>query len=249
MAGHSKWANIKRKKAANDAKRGQLFTKLLREIQIAAKHGGGNVDHNIRLKTAVATAKSQSVPNDNIDKAIKRGTGDMEGVDYEEVVYEGYGPGGVALLIKTLTDNKNRTVAEIRHALTRCNGSLASTNSVAYQFNDRGVISVKKEDGEEESLFELAIDAGAEDVVDEEDVWEVLTDPKELHAVGAALEEAGIKSECELRSVPDSTIEVAGKDAQTLIKLLEMLEDLDDVQNVTANFEMDDSELAAMSSE
>lgn len=243
MSGHSKWSTIKRKKAAVDAKRGKIFTRLLKEIQIAAKMGGGSVEGNPRLKSAVTTAKSQSVPADNIERAIKRGTGDMEGVDYEEVVYEGYGPGGVAILIKTLTDNRNRTVAEVRHALTKHNGSLANANAVAYLFNDRGVLSVPKAEIDEENLFELALGAGAEDISDEGDYWEVVTEPNACDAVREALAESCEGVEGEVQSVPDTTVAVTGKDAESVLKLLEMLDELDDVQSVTANFDISDEEM------
>ena len=246
MAGHSKWSKIKRKKGANDAKRGKIFTRLLREIQIAAKHGGGSVEANPRLRSAVQTAKSQGVPNDNIDKAIKRGTGDLEGVEYEEVLYEAYAPGGVALLIKTLTDNKNRTVAEVRHTLGKYNGSLAGANAVAYMFNDRGIVTVEREAISEEQLFELVLEAGAEDIQDEEDVWEITCDPAAYDEVTTALEKAELSYEGEIRAVPDASIMVEGSDAEGLMKLIDALDDLDDVQDVTGNFDVDDSVLEAM---
>ncbi|MDC0358080.1 YebC/PmpR family DNA-binding transcriptional regulator [Oligoflexia bacterium] len=243
MSGHSKWSTIKRKKASVDSKRGKLFTKLLKEVQIAAKMGGGNPDGNPRLSAAIATAKSNSVPADNIDRAIKRGTGDMEGVDYEEITYEAYGPGGVAILVKVLTDNKNRSVAEVRHALTRSNGSLGGTNSVAYLFEEKGIITVAKAEVGEEELFEVALEAGAEDVTDEGDVWQVVTAPADFGAVEQAIGELDKQFEGEVQFIPNNTVAVSGKDADTLLKLLDMLDDLDDVQNVVANFEMDDSEL------
>lgn len=243
MSGHSKWSTIKRKKAAIDSKRGKVFTRLLKEIQVAAKMGGGSPDGNPRLKTAVLSAKAQSVPQDNIERAIKRGTGDMEGVDYEEVVYEGYGPAGVAILIKTLTDNRNRTVAEVRHALTRCGGSLGSTNSVAYQFTDKGMISIPRQNAPEEEVFESALEAGAEDIVDTGDSWEVSTPVEAFHRVIETLSSRWPESEGEIRPIPNVTVPIAGKHAEALIKLLDMLDDLDDVQDVIANFEMDDEEL------
>lgn len=246
MSGHSKWATIKRKKAAVDAKRGKIFTRLLKEIQIAAKMGGGNADANPRLKAAIQTAKSQSVPGDNIDRAIKRGTGDLEGVDYEEVVYEGYGPGGVAIMVKTLTDNRNRTVAEVRHAFTRHNGSLAGSNAVAYIFKDTGVLTIPKESVSEEQLFDSALEAGAEDIRDEDPVWEVLTRPKSFEAVRQALLKLTENIEGEIRPIPDNRVRVSGHDAESLLKLLDALDDLDDVQNVSANFDIDDKELQAL---
>ena len=246
MAGHSKWSTIKRKKAAVDAKRGKVFTRLLKEVQIAAKIGGGNLEGNPRLKTAVATAKASSVPNDNIERAIKRGTGEDEGVDYEEVVYEGYGPGGVAILIKTLTDNKNRTVAEVRHALTKHNGSLASANAVAYQFKDRGVLTIAKEQISEDDLYDAALEAGADDISDEGEYWEIKTEPNDIEQVREALVALEKEVDGEVRPVPDNSVMVSGKDAQSLLKLLDMLDDLDDVQNVVANFDLDDAEMAAL---
>ncbi len=247
MAGHSKWSTIKRKKAANDAKRGKLFTKLLKEIQIAAKVGGPSLDGNPRLKTAVQTAKSQSVPSDNIERAIKKGSGDDEGLDYEEITYEGYGPGGVAILVKSLTENRNRTVAEVRHAFSKYNGSLGSTNSVAYQFTDKGVFTFAKDVIEEDVLFEAALEAGAEDVSDEGDVWQVVTEVSSFGEVRDALEALGKDFEGELTSIPESTVTVTGGDAETLLKLLDALDDLDDVQKVVANFDMDDDDIALAS--
>ncbi|MCB0352580.1 MAG: YebC/PmpR family DNA-binding transcriptional regulator [Bdellovibrionales bacterium] len=243
MAGHSKWSKIKRKKAVNDQKRGKLLTKLLREVQVAAKMGGSNIEGNPRLKVAVQTAKSNSVPMDNIERAISRGAGDGEGVDYEEVTYEGYGPGGVAVLVKTLTDNRVRTVAEVRHAFNKCNGSLGSTNSVAYQFNEKGVFVFSKKDISEEELYEAAIEAGAEDVKDDEDSFEVLTDPSNFGSVRDALEALGKEFEGELVPIPTMTVKVEGEDAEGVLKLLDMLDNLDDVQNVVANFDMDSAEL------
>lgn len=243
MSGHSKWSTIKRKKAAQDSKRGKLFTKLLKEIQIAAKMGGGNPDGNPRLSAAIQTAKSNSVPSDNIDRAIKRGTGDMEGVDYEEITYEAYGPGGVAILVKVLTDNKNRSVAEVRHALTKCNGSIGGSNSVAYLFEEKGIITLAKSEVSEEELFDVALEAGAEDVKDDDECWQVVTSPADFGEVEQAIEKLGKTFEGEVQPVPTTSVKVAGKDAQTLLKLLEMLDDLDDVQSVVANFEMDDADL------
>ena len=247
MSGHSKWSTIKRKKAATDAKRGKLFTRLLKEIQVAAKAGGGSVDGNPRLKAAVQAAKSQSVPSDNIDKAIKRGTGEVEGADYEDVMYEGYGPGGVALLIKALTDNKNRTVAEVRHALTRCNSSLGSSNSVAYLFNEKSVFVINKSDATEEELMDATLEAGAEDIHDEDEVWEIHGALQDFNAIRDALETLAKPYEAELRWVPDTTTKVTGKDAETLLRLFDMLDELEDVQNVFSNFEMDDSEMESLS--
>jgi len=243
MAGHSKWSKIKRKKAANDAKRGANFTKLLKEIQVAAKMGGADPAGNPRLKVAIQIAKSSSVPNDNIDRAITKGAGNLDGVDYEDVLYEGYGPGGVAILVKTLTENRNRTVAEVRHAFNKYGGSLGSTNSVAYQFTDKGVFTLPKECVGEEQLYECAIDAGAEDLKDDGECWEVICEPSLFGEVRDGLERLQVELEGELTSIPNNTVSVAGKEAETLIKLLEVLEDLDDVQRVVANFELDETTL------
>ncbi|MCI5066722.1 YebC/PmpR family DNA-binding transcriptional regulator [bacterium] len=247
MAGHSKWSKIKRKKAANDAKRGANFTKLLKEVQVAAKMGGADVSGNPRLKVAVQIAKSNSVPNDNIERAINKGAGNLDGVDYEDVVYEGYGPGGIAILVQTLTENRNRTVAEVRHAFTKYGGSLGSTNSVAYQFQERGVFTIARELVSEEELFECIIEAGAEDLKEDGDVWEVQCDPTQFGAVRDAIEQLGHEFEGELIPIPDNSIQVSGKEAESLLKLLEVLEDLDDVQRVVANFELDEGELERIS--
>lgn len=247
MAGHSKWARIKRKKAATDAKRGKHFTRLLREVQVAARLGGANVDGNPRLKTAISVAKANSVPNDNIDRAISRGAGDGDGIEYEEIVYEGYGPGGVALLIKAMTDNRNRTVAEVRHALSKCNGNLGSTNSVAYLFNERGVITIPKDAVSEEQLFDVALDAGADDISDEETHWEISTEPEKFEDVRSSIEKLGCEYDGQVQPVPETTVSVAGKDAEQIMRLMELLDDLDDVQDVVANFEIDDAELESLS--
>jgi len=245
MSGHSKWATIKRKKAAVDAKRGKIFTRLLREIQVAAKMGGGNLDANVRLKTAVLAAKAQSVPNDSIDRAVKRGAGDADGADYEDVVYEGYGPAGVAILVKALTDNRNRTVAEVRHAFAKHGGNLANANSVAYQFKEMGVITIEKEGLAEDKIFDTALEAGADDIKDEGDIWEVYTSTQAFEDVRTALLAVAPNLEAEISSVPDSKIMVTGDDAEKLLKLLDALDDLDDVQSVASNCDMDDSVLEA----
>lgn len=246
MAGHSKWSKIKRKKAANDAKRGANFTKLLKEIQVAAKMGGADPAGNPRLKVAIQTAKSSSVPNDNIERAITKGAGNQDGVDYEDVLYEGYGPGGVAILVKTLTENRNRTVAEVRHAFNKYGGSLGSANSVAYQFTDKGVFTIARSAVSEDQLYESAIDAGAEDLKDDGEYWEVVCEPSLFGEVRDALELLNVEIEGELTSIPNNTVTVGGKDAETLLKLLEVLEDLDDVQRVVANFELDEAALASL---
>jgi YebC/PmpR family DNA-binding regulatory protein len=246
MSGHSKWATIKRKKAATDAKRGKLFTRLLREIQVSAKLGGA-LEGNARLRTAVQAARSVSVPSDNIDRAVKRGLGQLDGADYEEVAYEAYGPGGVAILVKTLTDNRNRTVGELRSILTRHGGSMAGVNSVAYLFTDRGSIAVQKGAIEEDELLALALEAGADDLVDEGDRWVVQTDLKSFDGVRAAVQSRVQDAEAALAPVASTSVPVAGKDAEILLKLLDALDDLDDVQNVYANFDIDDGELGRLS--
>lgn len=248
MSGHSKWSTIKRKKAATDAKRGKLFTRLLKEIQVAARMGGGSIDGNPRLRSAVQAARAQSVPGDTIEKAIKRGTGDLEGVQYEEITYEGYGPGGVAILVTALTDNKTRTVAEVRHAFSRNNGNLASSNSVAYLFKERGVLNLPKSSIPEEKVFEIALDAGASDIQDDGDVWEIVTEASEFEAVKEALKNAGADPQGEIQLQADTNVRVTGKDAENTVKLLEILDELDDVQKVVANFDMDQAEFERLSS-
>lgn len=245
MAGHSKWSKIKRKKAVNDQKQGAVFTKLIREITVAAREGGGNPDFNPRLRLAIDTAKGQNMPNDNIDRAIKKGTGDLEGVSYEEIAYEGYGPGGVALYIETLTDNPNRTVADIRYVLGRQNGSLGTSGSVAWQFDRKGMIYVDATRYHEDAVLEAALLAGADDVQRDDDEFAVTTEVATFHEVQTALKEAGIEfSEAELTMVPRTPVEVGGDDAVKVLRLLEALDDLDDVQNVHTNADVDDEVMA-----
>lgn len=245
MAGHSKWKQIKHYKAAADAKRGAMFTKLIREITVAAKQGGGDPDGNPRLRTAIDNAKAQSMPKDNIERAVKKGTGELEGVDYQDVVYEAYGPGGVAIMIQALTDNPTRTVAEVRAKLSRGGGNLGTSNSVAFMFDRKGQIFLEAAGLNEDQVMEQALEAGAEDFVREDDAFVITTAPADLHAVRQALDMAGLKvSQAELSWIPKSTVAVTGEPAQQLMKLLETLEELDDVQKVDANFEMDESELA-----
>ena len=244
MAGHSKWKTIKHAKAATDAKRGAVFTKLIREITVAAKSGGGDPGGNPRLRTAIDAARSQSMPKDNIDRAIKKGTGELEGVEYVEVTYEAYGPGGVALMIQALTDNPTRTVADVRAKLSRNGGNLGTSGSVAFMFDRRGRIYFAAK-GDEDATMELALDCGASDFARDDDTFVVTTESSDLHAVKEALESKGVKlDEAKLEWVPQSTVHVTGEDARTLIKLLDVLEDLDDVQNVEGNFDIDDSALA-----
>ncbi len=240
MSGHSKWSTIKRKKAVTDAKRGKVFTKLIREITVAARDGGGDPAFNPRLRLAVDTAKAGNMPADNITRAIKKGTGDLEGVNYEEIAYEGYGPGGVALYIEALTDNQNRTVADIRHILTKNAGSLGTTGSVGWQFDRKGMIYLEGEHLEE-ALFDLAIEVGADDVVQNDRETVVITNAENFHEVQEQLKNSGIKMDRAVLSwVPKNEIEVGVDDAKKLLKILESLEDCDDVQQVSSNADFDD---------
>ena len=247
MAGHSKWKQIKHYKAAADAKRGAQFTKLIREITMAAKLGGGDPAGNPRLRTAIETARAASMPKENIERAVKKGTGELEGVDYQDVMYEAYGPGGVAILIFAVTDNPTRTVAEVRHKLSRGGGNLGATNSVSWMFERKGQLYVDAARYEEDATLERALEAGAEDFAREDDHYVVTTDPNALHDVKGALETKGVVvTEAEVAYVPKNTVQVAGETATALIKLLEALEELDDVQKVAANFEMDADEMAGV---
>ncbi len=248
MSGHNKWSTIKHKKGAADARRGRLFTKLIKEIAMAARVGGGSVESNARLRSAVQAAKKASMPSDNIEKAIKRGTGGLEGVSYEEVVYEGYGPGGAALLIEVMTDNKNRTTSEIRHLLTKYGGNLGATGSVAFQFHKKGYIAVEKSAVKEDTLMELALEAGAEDLRTEDaDLFEIYTDPASFEAVKARIESKNIPVQtAEIQMVPQNTIDVQDK-GPVLLKLLEMVEEHDDVQRVWSNGNIEDKYLEAAS--
>jgi YebC/PmpR family DNA-binding regulatory protein len=248
MAGHSKWKQIKHYKAATDAKRGALFTKLIREITIAAKQGGGDPNGNARLRTAIETARSNSMPKENIERAIKKGTGELEGVDYQEVMYEGYGPGGVALVIAALTDNPTRTVADVRHRMSRLGGNLGTPNSVAFLFDKKGQLTIDAAKYDEDTTLEAALDAGAEDFRREDDQYLVTTTPAEFHAVKSALEAKKIVFvEAEpVVMVPKSTVKVEGKAAEQLLKLMEEIEELDDVQKVWANFDIDVGSLSGI---
>ena len=245
MAGHNKWSQIKRKKAVNDAKRGQMFTKLIREITVAARSGAGDPDFNPRLRLAVDAAKSANMPAENIDRAIKRGTGELEGVNYEEITYEGYGPGGVALFIETLTDNQNRTVAEVRHILDKNGGNLGTSGSVAWQFDRCGLVYVAGEAADEERIFEAAIEAGATDVAAEGGEFVVSTEAADLHEVQTRLGQAGLEiASAQLSMVAKNEVEVSNKDGEKLIRLLEALDDHDDVQQVYSNADLGDDVLA-----
>jgi YebC/PmpR family DNA-binding regulatory protein len=244
MAGHSKWKQIKHYKAATDKKRGALFTKLIREITMAAKLGGGDPGGNPRLRLAIDTARSASMPKENIERAVLKGTGELEGVDYQEVTYEGYGPGGVAMLIDAVTDNPTRTVADVRSKMTRLGGNLGTPNSVGWMFEKKGQIYVDGSKIDEDSLMEKALEAGAEDVQREDDRVVVSTGPSEFHAVQEAMKASGIEiEEAELAMVPKNTVQIGGKDAEALFKLIETIEDLDDVQKVWANFDVDMAEM------
>ena len=245
MSGHSKWHTIKHKKGALDAKRGKIFTKLIKEITVAARTGGsGDVDSNARLRKAVSDAKAQNMPNDTIDRAIKRGTGELEGVSYDEITYEGYGIGGVAMMVETMTDNRNRTVAELRHLFSKNGGNLGESGSVAWMFDKKGLIIVDKGAKSEDELFEIAIDAGADDMQDEGDVFEIYTAPENFDAVLEAVKAAGIEPQAaEVSLIPQNYIKLEGADAKQMLKLYEAIDDNDDVQKVYANFDIDESEM------
>ena len=246
MSGHSKWSSIKHKKAANDSKRGKLFSKLLKEITVAVRAGGADPEVNPRLRTAISTAKSSNVPNDNIEKAILRGTGELEGVDYEEITYEGYGPGGIALMIEVLTDNRNRAVAEVRLALTKHGGSMGERGCVSWMFETRGLIAVDKESTDEDELFMVVAEAGADDITPLGNTIEIITPFDAFDSVRTAVEEAGIQIEvAEISMIPQNMVELAVKEAGQVIRLMEALEDSDDVQKVYANFDIPDEILEA----
>ncbi|MDD5377638.1 MAG: YebC/PmpR family DNA-binding transcriptional regulator [Acidithiobacillus sp.] len=246
MSGHSKWSTIKFKKALKDAKRGKIFTRLIREITVAARAGGGDPASNSRLRLALDKAYGANMTKDTIERAIKRGTGELEGVDYEEVTYEGYGPGGVAILIETMTDNKVRTVAEVRHIFSKRGGNMGTAGSVAYQFKKLGLI-VFPADADEDRILEAALEAGAEDVANEGERIAVYTAPSDLHSVVLALEAAGLKpEESEMTMIPENTIEVSGEEAEKLLRLIDFLEENDDVQNVYANYDISDEEMARL---
>jgi len=241
MSGHSKWSTIKHKKAANDAKRGQLFTRLIKELTISARLGGGDPEANPRLRTAVGAAKAANMPSDNIKRAVQKGTGELPGVSYDEVAYEGYGPGGVAIYVETLTDNRMRTTPEMRHLFSKHGGNLAEPNSVAWMFEKRGFIAVPASASSEEQLMELALEAGAEDLSSSDDRFEIICSPEAFHAVQQAVEAAGIEPvEASIVMEPQNTVELGGKKAEQCLKLLDLLEDHVDVQNVYANLEVDD---------
>ena len=247
MSGHSKWSSIKHKKGAADAKRGKIFTRLIREITVAARMGGGDPSGNPRLRSAIAAGKAENMPKENIERAIKKGTGELEGVSYEESNYEEYGPGGVAVLVDCLTDNKNRTVAEVKHAFERHGGNLGEPGCVAWMFDKKGLIVIEKEQVDEEKLLDLALEAGAEDVNDEEDEFEIITDPAAFEAVKETIDTANIPyTLAEISMIPKNTVKLEGKKAQQILNLMQALEDNDDVSNVYANFDIPDEVMEAL---
>ena len=236
MSGHSNWSSIKQKKAATDAKRGKIFTKLIKEITVAARMGGGDLDANPRLRTAVAAAKNENMPKDNIERAIKKGTGELEGVNYEEITYEGYGPGGAAVLVESLTDNKNRTVAEIRNIFGKSGGNLGENGCVAWMFDKKGYIAVERSAVDEDTLMETALDAGAEDIREDNGNFEVISEPGDFESIKEAIDGASIPYiDAEVTMLPQNTTNLAGKEAEQMVRLMEMLEDCDDVQKVYTN--------------
>jgi YebC/PmpR family DNA-binding regulatory protein len=246
MSGHSKWHTIKHKKGAADAKRGKLFTRLIKELSVAARNGGGDPGMNPRLRTIIADAKAANMPRENIERAIRRGTGEEPGVSYEEITYEGYGPGGVALMIESVTDNKNRTVGEIRHLLGKYNGNLAAENSVAWMFSRKGQVVVEKSGADEEKLLNAALEAGADDMNDDGDAWEIVSAPESFEAVRDAVKALGVEpASAQVAMVPQNYIKLEGSDARTMLKLMEMLDDHEDVQRVWANFDIEEKEIEA----
>lgn len=247
MSGHSKWSSIKHKKGAADAKRGKIFTKLIKEITVAARMGGGDPDGNPRLRSAIAVAKAENMPKENIERGIKKGTGELEGVSYEEANYEGYGPGGVAVLIDCLTDNKNRTVADIKHLFERHGGNLGEPGCVAWMFEQKGLIIFEKDKVDEEELFDLALEAGAEDVREEDTEFEVITEPSDFESVKQAIDNAGLSyTLAEVTKIPKNTVKVEGKKAQQTLNLMQSIEDHDDVSHVYANCDIPDDVMEAL---
>lgn len=246
MSGHSKWSQIKHRKAAVDAKRGKLFSRLIKEITVSARIGGGDPELNPRLRSVVTTAKSSNVPSDTIEKAILRGTGELEGIDYEEIIYEGYGPGGVALIIEVLTDNRNRAVAELKYALNKNGGNMGENGCVSWMFDKRGLVIVEKDSIDEDELFMAAAEAGAEDVTSSEDSIEILTPFEDFDRVRTVVEETGAQIQVsEMTMIPQNTVKLEGKEAERMIRLMGAIEELDDVQKVYANFDIPDEILEA----
>lgn len=241
MSGHSKWSTIKHKKGAADKKRGKIFTKLIKEITVAARMGGGDIEANPRLRQAVAAAKAQNMPKENFERAIKKGTGELEGVSYEEIIYEGYGPGGVAVMVECLTDNRNRTIADVRYMFSKAGGNVGTDGCVGWMFDKKGLIAVAKDAVDEDTLMEIALDAGAEDIRDEGDVFEVITDPGDFETVQAAVDQAGIAYEmAEITRLPQTVTAVSGKEAEQMIRFMEALDDCDDVQKFYTNADIPD---------
>jgi YebC/PmpR family DNA-binding regulatory protein len=246
MSGHSKWHSIKHKKGAADAKRGKIFTRLIKELTVAARAGGGDPDMNPRLRTIIADAKAQNMPAENIKRAIRRGTGEEPGVNYEEAQYEGYGPGGAALIIDVMTDNKNRTVGELRHLLEKHGGNLAATNAVAWMFSKKGYIVVEKTKADEEKLMTAVLEAGGDDLQDDEDNWEVFSSPEAFPAVLEAVKALGVEpATAKVQMIPQNYVKLEGKPAQQMVKLVDALDDHDDVQNVSGNFDISEKEIEA----
>ena len=246
MSGHSKWHSIKHKKGAADAKRGKIFTRLIKELTVAARAGGGDPDMNPRLRTIIAEAKQSNMPADNIKRAIRRGTGEEPGVSYDEAQYEGYGPGGAAVIVDVLTDNKNRTVGELRHTLTKYGGNLAETNAVAWMFTKRGYIVVPKGKADEDTLMSAVIDAGGDDLVDDQDNWEVLSSVEAFQAVLEAVKKLGIEPDAaEISMLPQNYLKLEGRQAQQMVKLMEALDEHDDVRHVWSNFDIEEKEIEA----
>ncbi len=241
MSGHSKWASIKHKKGVVDAKRGKVFTKLIKEITVATRMGGKDPDSNARLRAAIAAAKAENMPKENIERGIKKGAGDLEGSNFEEVIYEGYGPGGIAVLVEVFTDNKNRAVAGVRHLFERYGGSLGEAGCVSWMFSQKGLMVFRKDQADEEKLFELALEAGAEDIKEGEKDFEVITEPSYFEQVKTAIENAGLNYVlAEITMIPNTTLNLDGKNAQQMLTLMELLEDNDDVNHVYANFDIPD---------
>ncbi|MFI5177898.1 MAG: YebC/PmpR family DNA-binding transcriptional regulator [Vicinamibacterales bacterium] len=246
MSGHSKWHTIKHKKGAADAKRGKIFTRLIKELTVAARNGGGDPDMNPRLRTIIADARAANMPADNIKRAIRRGTGEEEGVTYDEVMYEGYGPGGAAILVETLTDNRNRTVSEIRHTFTKFGGNLGEANSVAWMFEKKGLVTVEKTKVDEEKLMSAVLDAGADDMKDDGSLWEIVSPPDAHHTVVDAVKALGVEpGTAEIAMLPQNYIKLEGRPAQQMLKLMEALEDHDDTKNVWSNFDVSEQEIEA----
>jgi len=249
VSGHSKWSTIKRKKGAADAKRGKIFTRLIKEITVAARMGGGDPGGNPRLRSAIAAAKNENMPKDNIERGIKKGTGDLEGAMYEEIIYEGYAPGGVAVLVECLTDNKNRTVADVRYCFSKNGGNMAESGCVSFLFDQKGMIQVESSSTTEDELMDLALEAGADDVADDGEVFQVLTEPGDFNDVRESLEKSGVKIvEASITMLPQTTVDITEeKVAARIIRLMDALEDNEDVQNVYANFDIDDAIMESLS--